>query len=140
VLALSGVERCLAPGGLVVFDVNTLATYRSSFATDAVVEGPGSFVCWHGLSSAAFEEGDVAEAAIEAFEEEPDGSWLRTTSRHVQRHRPLAEVAKAIAEAGLELRAVRGQARGARLEPYAGELTHPKLVYLAAKATHRGAE
>lgn len=140
VLALRGIERCLRPGGLALFDVNTLATYRSSFASDAVVEGPGSFICWHGLVTAGdFDEGDVAEAAIEVFEEQAGGCWARTTSRHVQRHRPLSEVADAITAAGLELVAVRGQARGGRLVPYEGELAHPKLVYLTAKPTLGGA-
>lgn len=141
VLALRGIERCLRPGGRALFDVNTLATYRSSFASDAVVEGPGSFVCWHGLVNASdFDEGDVAEAAIEVFEERPGGCWTRTTSRHMQRHRPPAEVIDAIAAAGLELLAVRGQARGGRLVPYDGELAHPKLVYLAGRPTQGGGE
>lgn len=141
VLALGCIERCLGPGGLALFDVNTLATYRSSFASDAVVEGPCSFVCWHGLVRASeFDERDVAEAAIEVFEEQAGGCWTRTTSRHVQRHRPLDEVADAIAAAGLELLAVRGQARGGRLVPYEGELAHPKLVYLAGKPTYGGVE
>src|SRR5581483_2990470 len=140
-LALSGIERCLRPGGLALFDVNTLATYRTSFASDAVVEGPGSFLCWHGLVTAGdFDEGDVAEAAIEVFEEQPGGCWRRTTSRHVQRHRPVAEMRDAIAAAGLELLAVRGQARGGRLVRFEGELAHPKLVYLACKPTLGGAE
>jgi hypothetical protein len=75
----------------------------------------------------------VAEAAIEVFEEEPDGRWRRTTSRHVQRHHPREDVEAALEAAGLELAAVRGQARGARLEPHADELEHPKVVYLAKK-------
>jgi ubiquinone/menaquinone biosynthesis C-methylase UbiE len=134
VAALSGVERVLAPGGLAVFDVNTLTTYRSSFASDFALEGRESFLCWRGLAERDFSEGAIAEASIEVFEEEPDGRWRRTTSRHVQRHYPRDAVEAAIQEAGLELAAVKGQARGGRLEPHADELTHPKLVYLARKA------
>lgn len=131
--ALSCMAEALAPGGLAVFDVNTIATYRSSFATDFALDGPDSFLCWRGEAGAGFGPGEVAEAAIEVFEEEPDGRWRRTTSRHVQRHHPREEVEVAIAAAGLELIAVRGQARGARLEPHADELEHPKVVYLAKK-------
>lgn len=137
--ALGCVERVLAPGGLAVFDVNTLATYRSSFASDFALEGGASFLCWRGAASKEHAEGEVAEAAIEVFEEEPDGRWSRVTSRHLQRHRPLGEMREAIDAAGLELAAVRGQARGGRLEPYAGELAHPKLVYLVRKPTRGGA-
>jgi SAM-dependent methyltransferase len=131
--ALCSMARALAPGGLLTFDVNTLATYRSSFATDFALDGPSSFLCWRGQADREFSPGEVAEAAIEVFEEEPDGRWRRTTSRHVQRHHPREDVEAALEAAGLELAAVRGQARGARLEPHADELEHPKVVYLAKK-------
>jgi ubiquinone/menaquinone biosynthesis C-methylase UbiE len=131
--ALGCMARALAPGGLVAFDVNTLSTYRSSFASDFALDGPDSFLCWRGEASSAFGPGEVAEAAIEVFEEESDGRWRRTTSRHVQRHHPRDDVEAAIQAAGLELAAIRGQARGARLESHADELEHPKLVYLARK-------
>lgn len=139
VAALRCVERVLVPGGLAVFDVNTLATYRSSFASDFALEGAASFLCWRGSASSEHAEGEVAEAAIEVFEEEPDGRWRRVTSRHLQRHRPLDEMRDAIDAAGLELAAVRGQARGGHLVPYEGELAHPKLVYLVRKPTVGGA-
>lgn len=131
--ALLSMASALAPGGVAVFDVNTLATYRSSFASDFALDGPGSFLCWRGQADASFGPGEVAEAAIEVFEEEDDGRWRRTVSRHVQRHHPREEVEAAIEGAGLELAAVRGQARGARLQLHADELEHPKLVYLARK-------
>jgi hypothetical protein len=131
--ALCCMERALAPGGLAVFDVNTLATYRSSFASAFALDGPDSFLCWRGQACDEFMPGEVAEAAIEVFEEEPDGRWRRTTSRHVQRHHPRHEVEAAIAAAGLELAAVCGQARGGRLQAHADELEQPKLVYLAKK-------
>lgn len=131
--ALASMAKALAPGGLAVFDVNTLATYRSSFASTFALDGPGSFLCWRGRADASFGPGDVAEAAIEVFEEEEDGRWRRTLSRHVQRHHPRHEVEAALEAAGLELGAVRGQARGARLQLHPDELEHPKLVYLARK-------
>ena len=131
--ALAGMAEALAPGGLAVFDVNTLATYRSSFASDFALDGPGSFLCWRGKADASFAPGDVAEADIELFEEEEDGRWRRSVSSHVQRHHPREEVEAAIEAAGLEVAAVRGQARGARLQLHADELEHSKLVYLARK-------
>jgi SAM-dependent methyltransferase len=136
--ALGCMAEALAPRGLAVFDVNTLSTYRSSFATDFSLEAPGSFLCWRGEADReAFAPGDVASAAIEIFEEELDGRWRRVTSRHVQRHHPRDELEAAIEEAGLELVAVRGQARGGLLEEHADELVHPKLVYLARKPRRR---
>jgi len=131
--ALGSMAGALAPGGLLVFDVNTLATYRSSFASDFALDGPGSFLCWRGEARADFSAGEVAAAAIEVFEEEADGRWRRSTSRHVQRHHPREDVEAALEAAGLELAAFRGQARGARLELEGDELVHSKLVYLARK-------
>jgi ubiquinone/menaquinone biosynthesis C-methylase UbiE len=135
--ALASMARALSPGGLLVFDVNTLTTYRSSFASDFALDGPASFLCWRGEAGAEFAPGEIAAAAIEVFEEEPDGRWRRTTSRHVQRHHPREDVEAALEHAGLELAAIRGQARGARLELEADELVHPKLVYLARKTGRR---
>src|SRR5256885_15284049 len=52
--ALLCMARALAPGGLAVFDVNTVATYRSSFASDFALDGPDSFLCWRGEAGEGF--------------------------------------------------------------------------------------
>ena len=38
----------LAPGGVLVFDVNTLSTYRTTWARDFALDGPDVFLTWRG--------------------------------------------------------------------------------------------
>ena len=123
----------LAPGGLLAFDVNTLGTYRRMFGRDSVSEAGGRVFCWRGQAGADAAAGERFAAAIDVFAHAHDGCWTRATSRHEQRHHPRAEIEAALALAGLELVAVRGQAVGARLEAEPDEQRHQKLVYLARR-------
>ena len=50
--ALTGMRRNLAPSGLLMFDVNTLQTYRTFFAEEVVVERDGRRLVWQGRSTA----------------------------------------------------------------------------------------
>src|SRR3954468_10395259 len=47
--ALASMARNLAPGGLLVFDVNTIATYRTAFATCDVFDAGDHVFAWRGL-------------------------------------------------------------------------------------------
>jgi SAM-dependent methyltransferase len=123
----------LAPGGLLAFDVNTLGTYRRLFGRDSVSDTGERVFCWRGEASGDAAAGERFAAAIDVFSHAHDGCWTRATSRHEQRHHPRAEIEAALALAGLELVAVRGQAVGARLEPEPDEERHQKLVFLARR-------
>jgi SAM-dependent methyltransferase len=132
-LALAGMRRALRPGGLVTFDVNTLRTYRSAFASEYWHDGSGAFICFRGSAGDSFAPGAVAEAVFESFVPVGDGCWRRITSRHMQRHHPRSAVEAACDRAGLELVAVRGQVTGGHLREQPDELAHTKLVYLAKR-------
>ena len=58
-------RRNLGPEGLLLFDVNTLCSYRSFFAEEVVVEREGKRMIWRGLSSADAPPGSVCEASFE---------------------------------------------------------------------------
>jgi SAM-dependent methyltransferase len=131
--ALVSMGGVLRPGGMLLFDANTLHTYRTTFATDAVSESEGRLFCWRGESSADAEPGELHGATVEVFTRAHDGCWTRATSRHRQRHHTREAVEGALARAGLALRAVRGQSPGARLSPEADEERHTKLVFLAQR-------
>jgi SAM-dependent methyltransferase len=131
--ALDGMARALRPGGLAVFDVNSLATYRTSFAEEFAVDRGPTFFCWRGEGSPDAEPGSEAAATVEVFAEAHSGCWKRTTSRHVQRHHPRAAIEAGCALAGLDLVAACGQMPGGRLEPAADEGQHAKVVYVARK-------
>jgi SAM-dependent methyltransferase len=129
----------LRPGGVLVFDCNTLATYRSSYTSAWVVEDEDAFLCWHGHG--LVEDGDVltASATVEIFTRRSSDLWRRGQSLHHQRHWPGPVVLAALAQGGLSCVAIRGQRVGAVLEDVANEKRHTKTVYVARKgSTVRG--
>src|SRR4029078_9059575 len=86
--AFASLAPNLAPEGVLVFDVNTLSTYRTAFACDMTLEGPDVFLAWRGRSSEEAEPGCVAELVIEAFSAGGGGGDGRVTNRPRQRHPP----------------------------------------------------
>ena len=129
--ALSGMAANLAPGGLLVFDVTTISSYRGAFAAHGVRESEGVVFCWRGQAADDCSPGAPVSAQLDVFREEDDGDWSRVTVHHRQRHLPRAELESALDEAGLELLAVRGLVPGGHLVPDADEDRHLKLVFLA---------
>jgi SAM-dependent methyltransferase len=128
VAAFRSVARSLAPGGVYLFDANTLATYRAGFAVDAIFERPLAAATWRGETIGPFEPGALCAASI-AFDDDGVG-----VSRHIQRHHPESAIRFALTSAGLVCRAVLGQSTGAVLHEDADEETHTKLVYVAGRA------
>jgi SAM-dependent methyltransferase len=134
VAAFRGVANVLAPGGVYAFDVNSLKTYRTSFAQTFVSEDSGGLFCWRGEASPTFQAGDSASATIEMFIEDEEQVWQRLTGRHVQRHHAPGTVLAALEEAGLECASVVGQWPGCRFDECVDETRQIKLVYFARKA------
>lgn len=133
--AFAGVARSLAPDGVFVFDVNTLGIYRSLFATDNCSELDGCFFALRGEAEPTLPSGSAAPLTIEAFRREPDGSWLRLTSRHDQRHHADDSIRRALAAAGLRCEAAHGLTPDGVLHADIDELEHTKRVYVAAAVT-----
>jgi SAM-dependent methyltransferase len=130
----AGVAGVLAADGVFAFDVNSLSTYRQSFARSIVRERDGLFYAWKGEGTTSLGPGDLASATLEIFIERDDGLWERRSSRHVQRHHRPRTVREALARSGLECRLIAGQLPGARLEQTFDERRHIKLVYFAGHA------
>lgn len=125
--AFDSVARVLAPGGVYLFDANTLATYRDGFSSRATFERPLAEAIWRGETSGPIVAGSICSASIEI------GGPAAAVSRHVQRHHPEATVRALLASAGLDVRAVMGQSPGGRLHEAADEEAHTKLVYVAQR-------
>ena len=139
---LAGIARQLAPGGLAVWDINTLSLVRASFAGDWIAERGEWFVCWRGTATPAVAAGAVVEARVDAFRRR-GSSWTRTTSRHRQRHWPLRELLRAAEAVGLDvlrgaraaaLRAVR--ARGRRGPAHQGRVHRAARVDVSYGGRH----
>jgi SAM-dependent methyltransferase len=132
--ALAGLARNLRPGGVLVFDTNTLATYRSFFSETVVIEEPGLVMVWRGLAGKDFAPCGLARAALDVFNERADeGEWSRISSGHEQRHHPRSTVDRCADRAGLRLLAVYGQDPAVNFDAELDELRHTKAVYVLTR-------
>lgn len=133
----AGVARNLRPGGLLVFDVNTIHTFRSIFARDECYEQEGWLFVWRGEGDGRTEPGGTSGFAIEAFTERAPGCWERHTNRHTERHYPTAEIEALLADAGLEPLGVWGVTPDGRPHAAPDEHSHTKHFHVARNATGR---
>lgn len=133
--AFASVARNLRPGGLFVFDVNTLHAFRSIFASDDCYEQGGWFFVWRGHGDGTAEPGVRSGFTIEAFTETGDGAWRRLTNQHLQRHHPMGQIADLLALAGLDRLGVYGMAPDGVLDPEPDEDRHTKTFHVARKPT-----
>jgi len=132
--ALAGMRRNLGPDGLLMFDVNTLESYRGFFAEEVVVERDGRRMIWKGRSSAVAEPGTIAEASFEVESLDPGAGPSIPPELHRERHFPEAEVLAALNAAGLECLEVFGHHHDAIPQQPLLELDHSKGVYIARAA------
>ena len=128
--ALTAIRRALRPGGLLLFDLNTLSTYDAVFGGEFRIDSPDAELRWVGERVSEPAPGDLSAATIEIHR---DGEPEPLRSRHVQRHHPRGRVEMALRRAGLSPLAVRGQVSGGRLVADPDEHAHRKLVYLAQR-------
>ncbi|HEU5252949.1 MAG TPA: class I SAM-dependent methyltransferase [Solirubrobacterales bacterium] len=133
--ALRGMRRNLGPGGLLMFDVNTLESYRTFFAEEVVVERDGRRMIWKGRSSPEAPPGTIAEASFEVEPLDPAAGPPIAPELHRERHFPEAEVMAALERAGLECLDVFGHHHDAVPKQPLHELDHTKGVYIARAAT-----
>jgi SAM-dependent methyltransferase len=130
--ALGSMAGALRPGGILICDVNSLLTYRTTFAEEfEVSHGPVRFH-WRGRETRRFAASGTARATIEVR------AGRRTCqSHHVERHWPLERLRAACESAGFDRVRFRGQVSGGRLVGDPDESEHIKVVCLAAKAGRR---
>jgi SAM-dependent methyltransferase len=131
--ALSAMRANLAPGGLLMFDLNTLQAYRSFFAEVQRVERGGRRLIWRGQGAIDTPPGSISEARFEV-ESSSDGERDVETHLHRQRHFPEAKVLELLEAAGLECLDVFGHGFDAVLKQPVEELVHTKAVYIARAA------
>lgn len=126
----AGVAANLAPDGVFVFDVNTLATIRAGFSSEWQHEDDDQIVVWRGRSSPELSPGEQAEAEIRVVVKATDE---RRDAVLRERHHPLAEIRARLEPAGLRPVAVFGQQEGIRLRPRPDELRHRKVLFFATR-------
>jgi ubiquinone/menaquinone biosynthesis C-methylase UbiE len=134
VAAFTGWRRNLAPGGVVVFDVDTLASFRTLYSSLIVAKADHGVVLFDGQSGADMEPGAVAEAIVDRLEPETAPWWGRVRAVHRQRHHTAATLIAALASGGLECVDVWGTDGAGASEQPLDEERHNKAVYVARAA------
>jgi ubiquinone/menaquinone biosynthesis C-methylase UbiE len=129
--AFEGFRRNLAPGGLVVFDVDTLASFRLLYSSLIVVPGEDRVVVLEGQESPELQEGAAAVAHVDYLQLDSPPLWRRTRSVHRQHHHPPARLERALAAAGLRKLAAWGTDGAGASERTLDERRHNKAVYIA---------
>jgi len=132
--ALRGMAANLAPGGVVVFDVNTLATFRA-FSGQWVIEDDRHLLVARGTDGADVPPGARASVKVDVLSRVGE-LYSRDTVLLTERHYPVGQLLGFLADAGLEAVQVLGQSTGVRLEDSVDELRHSKALFVAR---HRAA-
>lgn len=129
-LALKGMAANLRSGGRLVFDLNTLLSFRTFFAEETVLERSGRRMIWSGRANPAGPPGMLAEAMF-SVESVAAGEGTARRSLHRERHFPEADVLEALEKAGLRSIDVFGIHFDAVLQQPLDELRHTKAIYIA---------
>lgn len=131
VAALAGMRRNAAPGGVVAFDVDTLATFRRLYTSLIVVPERERVVVFEGRADGELTAGATAEAWIDWLGPTDPPFWERVRSVHRQRHHPPDVVERALHAAGLNLAAAYGTDGAGSIEQPLDDERHAKAVYIA---------
>jgi SAM-dependent methyltransferase len=133
----AGIRRNLAPGGVVAFDVNTLATFRTLYSSLLAVPERDRVVVVEGRGPRDVAAGGAATAWIDRLQREPSGWWSRTRTEHHHRHHPEDVLRGALARAGIDCVAVVGADASGALDAPLDEHRHGKAVYTARTGAPR---
>lgn len=129
--ALRAMAANLAPEGILIFDSNTVTTYRTFFGEHVEVEANGRRLIWDGRTGGVAEPGQVSEAAFEVEPLVPGTGPTVPPEFHRQRHHPEAEVRAALSAAGLELAGLYGHNTDGVPHQPMDEEAHTKAIYVA---------
>jgi SAM-dependent methyltransferase len=138
---LAGLARALRPGGLLVFDVNTLTTLRAAYSGEHRYETGDWRFCWTGHSSPSAPTGCIASGKLKIDARRPSGrrwGWRRASvGLHRQAHHERQRLHDALDAAGMEVLEVFGQSPGVVLDPELSEDVHTKALVFARRRRRR---
>jgi SAM-dependent methyltransferase len=129
--ALVGMRRNLARDGVVMFDVNTLGTFRTLYTSMLAIPGSERIVLLEGHGDCELAAGGSAETCIDRIERQETGWWTRTRSNHHHRHHTESSIRSALGDAGLDCHDVYGTHTTGVIEAPLDDLIHAKALYIA---------
>lgn len=121
--AFAALHQALRPGGLLIFDLNTLATFHDLFAAGVAFSLPLEGARWQGVST-RIEPGQHAAAEVALPSAGPRVA-------HQQSHHPVDEVRRLLGAAGYRVLAARGLRRDGSQEPVVDETRDSKVIFVA---------
>lgn len=131
--AFGGMAANLARDGVLVFDVNTLSTFRDVYSSLRVRPGERQILLLDGHGAPDVGAGGEAEVWIDRLTPAAGGRWERCRTVHRHRHHPASTIERCLAANGLALAAVHGSSADG-LRPGLDEDRHIKGVYIARHA------
>jgi SAM-dependent methyltransferase len=132
--ALRSVAANLHERGLLLFDLNTLLAYRTTFAVDSVSAHDEALFAWRGDSAPDAAPGCLAAARIDAFVPAGEHLYERVSTLHEQRHFAPHRVVALLATAGLDCLGVHGVRDDGSHTTELDETQHLKAMYVARLA------
>src|SRR3954454_1201209 len=132
--AFESMATCLASTGLLLFDLNSLLAYRTTFATDSALECDGLTFVWRGDSSSDAPPECRATAHVVVFARREGDLYTRVATSYEQRHFPPHRVGALLAGAGLECVGVHGVLADGALVDVVDETRQLKVLYVARLA------
>jgi SAM-dependent methyltransferase len=126
--AFTGFRRNLVRGGVVVFDVNTLWTFRNYGVL--VRQHPDRILMSEGNTDPDFAEGAIMPVSFTVLERRTGFFWQCHRSPLLQRHFSDAAIRRALRAAGLEIVGAYGQTYKTIADPL-DEMDDEKAVYVA---------
>jgi SAM-dependent methyltransferase len=126
-----GVRRNVAPGGIFICDVNTLATFRQVYSSLLVKPDDEQVLILEGRGARDLQPRGSAEVWIDRLTPAGGGWWMRTRSVHHHRHHLPADLERQLRAAGLEPLGVCGSLLSGELERGVDESRHVKAVVIA---------
>ena len=131
--AFAAAAANLRPGGVYLFDVNTLFTYRSWYLADHRSEDEDGLVFeWRGARHAPIVPGTLATATVAVL---TPGGERHDAGRHVQRHHPLPVLRAALLRAGFDAVTAHGQDGTGALRGDPDEDTLTKTIVIARRSS-----
>ena len=130
----AGLARNLAPGGVVVFDANSLARLPDVLRVDDRARRRRARAGVGGSRARPTSQRRPRAGDARGICRREDGTWWRERSAHLQRHHPRETVERALRRAGLQAAAVYGMRLDGSTTDAFDDLDNSKAVYVACAA------